>query len=205
MNKNEQPIPLSSIIILPRWMMIGGVTLSSASILAGIAMIVYAIAWDDSGSIGGWIGGAIGCIGGGGGALFGTLCDWRRRLPANVYLRYIHNDKVLPFYRKVFWPALVTLCIGLFIGCFVWNHRAIWHGLVQTSGILTFISGSMEAMRRHATRQARMVFALYADGVLEPGDTKAIDDARQKDKKFDKDVVTYLEISEKVSEFAAGL
>ena len=81
----------------------------------------------------------------------------------------------------------------------------IWHGMVQTSGILTFISGSIEVMRRHTTRQARAVFALYADGALEPEDTAAIDDAREKDEEFDADVVTYLEISEQVSEFAAGI
>jgi hypothetical protein len=205
MKANEQPIPLRSIIILPRWMMIGGVVISGACMLAGLVMIVYAIGWEEPGQLAGWIGGAVGCVLGGGGGLFGTLCDQKRRLPATVYLRYINNDKVAPMYRKVFWPALVVLCIGLIIGCFVWSSPVIWHGMVQTSGILTFISGSIEVMRRHTTRQARAVFALYADGALEPEDTAAIDDAREKDEEFDADVVTYLEISEQVSEFAAGI
>tara|TARA_R110002096_G_scaffold16264_29_gene55717 strand:+ start:373 stop:990 length:618 start_codon:yes stop_codon:yes gene_type:complete len=205
MKKNEQPIPLRSIIILPRWMMIGGVALASACMLAGIAMAVYAIGWEESGQRGGWIGSAIGCLFGGGGALLGTVCDWRRRLPATIYLRHINNDKVSPMYRKVFWPAVVACTISLFIGCFVWNNPLIWHGIVQTSGILLFISGTLEAMRRHTTRQARAVFAMYADGALEQEDTAAIDDARAKDAKFDDEVLTYLEISEKVTAFAAGI
>lgn len=204
MKKSEQPIPLRSIIILPRWMMIGGVALSGACILAGLVMIVYAVGLEESGKRVGWIGSAIGCVLGGGGGLVGTICDWKRRLPATVYLRYINNDKVSPMYRKVFWPALTVLVTGLVIGCFIWSHRVIWHGMVQTGGILTFISGSIEAMRRHTTGQARAVFALYADGALEQEDTAAIDDARAKDHKFDDHVLAYLEISEQVSEFAAG-
>ena len=206
MKKNEQPIPLRSIIILPRWMMIGGVVLSGGCMLAGLVMIVYAIGWEESGQRAGWIGGAVGCLFGGGGGLFGTLCDQKRRLPAPVYLRYyVNNDKPSPMYRKVFWPALVVFCIGVLLGCLFWNNRAIWQGIVQTSGILLFISGSIEAMRRHTTRQARAVFALYADGALEPEDTAAIDDARQKDAKFDDEVLTYLEISEQVTAFTAGV
>ena len=72
----------------------------------------------------------------------------------------------------------------------------IWQGVVLCSGLLTFLCGSIEAMRRHTTRQARAVFALYADGALELVDTAAIDDARAKDVKFDDEVVTYLELSQ---------
>ena len=206
MKKNQQPIPLRSIIVLPRWMLVSGVVISGACMLAGLVMLIYAIGWEEPGKKAGWIGGAVGCLFGGGGGLFGTLCDQKRRLPATVYLRYyVNNDKPTPMYRLVFWPALTVLCIGLLLGAFVWNHPAIWHGMVQTSGILTFISGTIEAMRRHTTRQARMVFALYADGALEPEDTAAIDDARQKDAKFDAEVVTYLEISEQVNDLAAGI
>ncbi len=205
MTKHNQPIPLRSITIVPRWLMISGVVLSGACILAGIVMSIYAIGWEEPGRRSGWIGGAIGCVLGGGGGLVGTLCDQNRRLPATVYLRYyINNDKATPMYRIVFWPALVVLCIGLIIGCLVWSHPVIWQGVVQWSGLLTFLSGSIEAMRRYTTRQARAVFALYADGALEPVDTAAIDDARAKDVKFDDAMVTYLELREQATALAAN-
>ena len=38
MTKHNQPIPLRSISMVPRWMMISGVVLSGACILAGIVM-----------------------------------------------------------------------------------------------------------------------------------------------------------------------
>lgn len=204
MKKQQQPIPLRSIVILPRWMMISGVALAAAIMLAGLYMLVYALGWTSGSEMGGWIGGAIGCLGGGAGALFGTLADWKRRLPATVYLRHLNNDEPAMMYRRVFWPALGVLAIGILLGCLVWNHQAVWQGVVQTSGILVFISGSIEIMRRHSTHQARAVFALYADGALDAEDTEAIDDARQKDEKFDEDVETYLEVSDRVRAFAAG-
>lgn len=203
MKKHEQPIPLRSIIIMPRWLMISGVVLGSAFILAGVALIVYAIGWCEGGAMGGWIGGGIGCLGGGIGGLCGTLCDWSRRMPAPTYLHQLRNDKPSAFYRKVFWPSLLVFVLGLLLAIFVWNHRAIWHGLVQPSGMLLFISGTIELMRRHTNQQARAVFALYADGALEPDDTAAIDDARQKDSKFDADVQAYLDISEQIKSLAS--
>lgn len=205
MKKQQQPIPLRSIIIMPRWMMVSGVAFSSACMLAGLVMLVYAIGWTSGSELGGWIGGAVGCIGGGAGALFGTLGDWKRRLPATVYLHHLNNDQPSVMYRRVFWPALTVLVIGLLLGTFVWNNRAVWHGLVQTGGILAFIGGSMEAMRRHSTHQARAVFALYADGALDEEDTEAIDDARQKNARFDAEVEAYLEVSDRVRALAAGI
>ncbi|MCA8976980.1 MAG: hypothetical protein KDC98_19810, partial [Planctomycetes bacterium] len=90
-----------------------------------------------------------------------------------------------------------ALVIGLVLGCF-WNHRVVWQGLVQTSAILGFIAGVIEASRRHSTRQAKAVFALYADGVLAAEDAAAIDDARQKDAKFDAEVRAWLELDDRL-------
>ena len=46
------------------------------------------------------------------GGLFGTLCDWRRRLPATVYLQHIHHDEPALMYRRAFKPAVVALVLG---------------------------------------------------------------------------------------------
>ena len=204
MKKQEQAIPLRSVIILPRWLMVGGVALGVACMLGGVGLIVFAFGWTEGGARYGALGGAFGCLIGGAGGLFGTLCDWRRRLPATIYLQHIHHDEPALMYRRAFKPAVVALVLGLVVGCFLWNNPAIWFGVVQPMGILSFISGVQEAIRRHSTQQARAVFALYADGVLEPEDTAAIEDARQKDPEFDADVLAYLQISKQVDAFALG-
>jgi hypothetical protein len=198
MKKNEPPIPVRSVVCLPRWLLVSAVALCSVLALGCIALIVWgAVMVDDTGGRwrlnGGGLGGLIGCAGG----LFGTLCDWRRRLPAPPLLQHLQHDTPLPFYRRVFWPALGVFLLGIVLGC-IWNERAIWHGIVQTGGMLAFLSGVMEAVRRHTTQQARALFALYADGALAPSDAAAIDDAIAKDPKFAEELRAYQAISEQV-------
>jgi len=84
----------------------------------------------------------------------------------------------------VFWPASVLFGVGVVCGL-VWGGPIFWHGCVQTGGMLAFISGSIEIVRRHVHRLASAVFTLYAEGQLDPADAAAIDDARGKDPKFD--------------------
>lgn len=187
---------------MPQWLIIAGVALSSACILVGMGLLAYAIGWAESDHVIGSIGGAIGCVIGGAGGLFGTLCDHNRRLPATIHLQLIHNDQVNHMYRVVFWPAVFCCATGLFLGFFVWNNPVIWHGIVQVSGILLFCSGSVEAARRHSTFRARAAFALYADGALLDEDTKAIDDARAKSAEFDAEIKAYLQISQQLSDWA---
>jgi len=200
MKKNDAPIPLRSIVCMPRWLMLGGVVLSGGCIAAGLGMVVYAIGWaEGAGAVGGSIGGAVGCIIGGAGGLFGTLNDWYRRLPATVYLQQVQHDEPHPMYRRAFWPALITLVVALTVAL-VFDIWAACYGLIQLGAIMTFISGTIEVMRRHSTRRARAVFALYADGMLEEHDTQAIDDTREKNASFDADVRAYLHISQQVDD-----
>ena len=203
MNKNAAPIPVRSVVVMPRWLMLGGVALSIALGLGCIGLMVWgAVMRDDTGGrwglIGGGFGGLIGCAG----ALYGTLNDWRRRLPATFLFRYLQNDRPNPFYR-VFWPALAAFVLGLGLAC-IWNSQVVWHGLVQTGGILAFCSGTIEVIRRHTKKQARALFALYADGALEPDDAAAIDDARRKDAGFDADVRAFQALGERVRELTGG-
>lgn len=183
MKWNEPPIPLRSIVCLPRWLMIGGVAISAACMIAGVVMAIYAFTCTSAGELGGWLGGAFGCLIGGAGGLFGTLADWRRRLPPQLLFTQLQHDRPSPFYR-VFWAALAAAIAGLVIACF-WSHRIVWHGLVQTGGILAFASGCQEAIRRHSNQKARAVFTLYADGMLAAEEAAAIDAARAQDPKFD--------------------
>ncbi|MCA8974767.1 MAG: hypothetical protein KDC98_08595, partial [Planctomycetes bacterium] len=93
MKRDAKPIPLQSIVCLPRWLMVLGVAISGAGMLAGVGFLVFAIGWAEGrNEVGGAIGAAVGCLFGGGGGLFGTLGDWRRRLPATVYLPMLKND-----------------------------------------------------------------------------------------------------------------
>ncbi|HEX5054784.1 MAG TPA: hypothetical protein VFZ65_23610 [Planctomycetota bacterium] len=195
MKKNDKPIPLQSVVYLPRWLMLGGVALSGACIAGGIVLAIVGLCTASGGALGGYLGGAVGCIVGGAGGLFGTLADWRRRLPATALFGYLKQDAPPPFYRRVFWPSLAVMLLGIALGL-VWNHRAIWHGLVQTGAMLAFCSGTIEAVRRHGHRRARAVFSLYADGALDAADAAAIDDARAKDARFDAEVLEFQRVSE---------
>jgi hypothetical protein len=202
MKKNEPPIPLRSVVCLPRWLMIGGVALSAACMLAGVVMAVYGSLTASGGALGGWLGGAFGCVIGGAGGLFGTLADWRRRLPAPLLFAQLQRDQALPFFR-VFWPALAAVIVGLVLACF-WDSRIVWHGLVQTGGILAFASGCQEAIRRHSNQKARAVFTLYADGMLDGADAAAIDDARKKDPKFDAAVQEFQRVAAELRRLGAN-
>ena len=198
MKKHEAPIPLRGIVCLPRWLMATGVSLSAACMLAGVWFLVAACVWAEGpDQLGSAIGAGLGCLGGGAGGMFGTLADWYRRLPAPVYLQHLRHDAPHPLYRRAFWPALLTLlaCLALALvyGWWPW----VWAPL-QASAILAFVAGTVEATRRHATRRARAVFALYADGALDAEDTAAIDDARRRDERFDRDVREYLAIDGEV-------
>ncbi|MEZ6036003.1 MAG: hypothetical protein R3F29_00895 [Planctomycetota bacterium] len=198
MKRSEPSIPLRTVSLLPRWLMLPLTVLSGAFMLIGLAMIVYGIGWaEGGGAIGGSIGGGIGCLIGGAGGLFGTLRDWSRRLPAQAILWHVRNDQVMPGYRRMFRPALGAFAVGVVLWLCGLPAPA-WAALMQTGGILAFISGSQEAMRRHTARQAHATFALYADGALDPDDRAAIDDARQKDAKFDQELREWLAISEQL-------
>ncbi len=197
MKTNETPIPVRSVVCLPRWLMSASVTLCLVLLLGCLAFVVYGIGWVEEpgrrwGAIGGGLGGAIGCLGG----LYGTLNDWYRRLPATALLWHVQNDAPLPFYRRVFWPSLAAFGLGLILLCFC--ERVVWQPFLHVGGMLAFMSGGMELIRRHTTRQARALFAVYSDHTLEPADAAAIDDARRKDAKFDAEVRAFQELGERL-------
>jgi hypothetical protein len=202
MKKNEPPIPVRSVVILPRPLMWISVGVCSALALGCVGLIVWGLVFAEGrdarwGAAGGGLGGLIGCAGG----LFGTLRDWHRRLPATQLLRHVRHDAPLPFYRRAFWPALALFVAGVAAGC-VWHERAIWQGVVQPAGMIAFLSGGMELIRRHTTRQARTLFVLYVDGTLAAEDRAAIDDARAKDPAFDAEVHAWQRVGEQVQQLA---
>lgn len=203
MKKGEATIPLHSVIILPRWLMLGATILSGSCALAGAGLIAWGLATARGHQLGGWIGAGLGCLIGGAGGVFGTLRDWQRRLPAPLVFAHLKQDAPSPFYRRVFWPALAVTILTLILGL-IWGHWHWWRGFLQTGAMLAFVSGSMEAMRRHTTRQARTVFALYADGLLDAADTAAIDDARRKNPTFDGEVTAFQSIAAKVAQMTGA-
>jgi hypothetical protein len=195
--KNDKPIPVRSVCILPRWLMLASVGVCSTLLLLCLGLVVYGIGWVDEpgrrwGAIGGGLGGAIGCLGG----LYGTLCDWRRRLPASWLFAQLQHDRPLLFYRRVFWPAAIAFALGL--GLLPWCERFVWQPFLQGGGMLASMSGGMELIRRHSVKLARALFALYADGALVAEDAAAIDDARRKDAAFDAEVRAFQALGERV-------
>ena len=199
MKKGSVPIPLASVVVLPRAVMIGGVVLSAGCIVAGFVLLGYGIATASGAALGGYLGGALGCIFGGAGGLFGTLCDWKRRVTAPLLFAYLQQDRPSLLFRRVFWPAVVLCAIGVVAGL-TWGGPLAWHGGVQTGGMLAFMSGTTEAIRRHLHRLASAIFTLYAEGVLDPVDAAAIDDARAKNPDFDAAVRRHQELILRLAE-----
>jgi hypothetical protein len=203
MKTNEPLIPVRSVVLLPRWLLIASIALCSVLGLGCIGLMVWGAVMVDHpggrwGLIGGGFGGLIGCAGG----MFGTLRDWRRRLPPPPLLRHLLHDAPMPFYRYTFWPAVAATIVGLALLPFC--ERVAWQPFLQTGGILAFCSGGAELIRRHTTKQARALFALYADGALEPADANAIGEAIAKDPAFAEELRAYRAISEQVRRLASG-
>ena len=196
--KKEPPIPLRSVSSISPAMRMFGIVVSSLCMAGGVALVVYAVVMAPTdrriGWYGGWLGGAFGCLIGGLGGLLGTLADSRRRMPAPILFAQLRHDQPTLFYRRVFWPCLALTAVCLVVGA-LFGHWHLLQGFLQTSAILAFTAGCQEASRRHSTRLARSVFALYADGVLDPADAAAIDDARAKDPKFDAAVREYQQLA----------
>lgn len=199
MKKNATPIPVRSVVCLPRWLMVGSVGTCGLLMAACFGGVVYGIGWVEGPGRWGWIGGCLGGAGGCAGGLYGTLCDWRRRLPAPALLAHLQHDEPSQFYRRVFWPALAAAALGLalLLGD---APRWAWQGLLHPGGMLALMSGGMECIRRHTTTRARALFALYADGALDAADMAAIDGARQQDAKFDAEVRAWQQVGARVQE-----
>ncbi|MCU0862418.1 MAG: hypothetical protein MUC36_01380 [Planctomycetes bacterium] len=202
MNKNELPIPVRSVCILPRWVVRTSVAVCAVLLLFCLGIVVYGLGWIDEparrwGAIGGGLGGAGGCLGG----LYGTLSDWRRRLPAAQLFAHLQHDRPLLLYRRVFRPAVIAFALGL--GLLPWCERFVWQPFVHVGGMLAFLSGGMELIRRHTAKQAHALFALYADGALSEEDAAAIDDARRKDAAFDAEVRAFQALGERVRQLTS--
>jgi hypothetical protein len=200
MRTNEPPIPVRSVVGLPRWFMVTVVAVCAVLAIGCLALVVWGVFFVDGPfwrARGGWVGGGLGGLVGCAGGLCGTLADWRRRIPAPPLLRHVQHDAPLPFYRRAFRPALALFALGVVAGS-VWPERAIWQGVVHPAGMIVFLAGTLELVRRHTTKQARVLFALYADGALTAEDRAAIDDARAKDPAFDAEVRAWQRIDERV-------
>lgn len=203
MKKLEPPIPLRSVVGIPRWLFWSSTVASGACVLAGVVLIVYGVCVANASELGGWLGGGFGCAIGGAGGLFGSLRDWHRRMPAPVVFSCLQPDEPSAFHRRVFRPAVIVFVSALALGL-VFDHWRWWFGFLQTSAVLAFVSGATEAARRHTARQARAVFALYADGLLDPAEAAAIDDARAKDPAFDRALAEHQRIAAAVRRLANG-
>jgi hypothetical protein len=177
---------------LPRWLMLASVTLCGLLLAGSLGLMGYGLCFAPRDQLVVWLGAGAGTAIGAGGGLFGTLCDHYRKLPVQVLWQCLRQDRPMPFFR-VFWPATAMAAVGAVV-LLADGHRALWQGLLQTGSMLALMSGGMEAIRRHTHRQAQVVFALYADGTLDPVDATAIDDLRRRDARFDTAVRAWQEL-----------
>ncbi|MFY9342494.1 MAG: hypothetical protein WAT39_08385 [Planctomycetota bacterium] len=118
----------------------------------------------------------------------GALGLWRlmrrltRGLTAPQLLLHLQNERSLLVYR-IFMPvslSMLALGIGLSVA-----HPAQPSSLVMTGAMFSCLWGGLEWFRRSARRRARILFTLYAEGLLEPAETAAVDAERRQSPAFD--------------------
>jgi hypothetical protein len=181
MKANEPLIPLAGVRLVPHsliramlWVGIGIAAIAMAMLLHGLiagelvrtgkqALIGFGIAIYVCGS-----------------AMLATRSDRRPRATAPLLWKHLQPRPPLPIGRFVVMFLLVVAVLGLTSG---WE-LALRVG-VPSAGILAGALAYATLYQRQMHRQATVLFALYADGVLDAAATAAIDDARQKDPAFD--------------------
>jgi len=181
MKTNEPLIPLAGVCMVPRNLMramfrvgIAFALIATMMILGGLiagelervlqqALVTYGIAAYA------WVT-----------AMFSSRSDRRPRVTAPLLWKHLQPRPPLPVRTIVVVFVLVVLAAGLVGG---WE-LALRIGVPGT-GMLAGALGYVVLHRRQMHRQATVVFALYADGVLDADATAAIDDARAKDAGFD--------------------
>lgn len=185
--KRDTLIPIRSVVLLPTWAIRGGHAVAATVMAAGLVLAAHGLATADGQELLGWLGAAVGCLGGGGGAFAGVWFAARARLPAPRLWQAMQRTEPLSFYRRLFAPGLVLTVVGLIVGVGL-DSAPVRHGLLQPAAIVTTLAGMLEWERRHNLAAARALFALYADGALAADDAAAIDDARAKVPAFDAEV-----------------
>ena len=190
----QKYLSIASVTVMPRAVYVLASSLAWLTIVAGAILCLWASFGADTGRIvGGW-GGGLGCALGGLGALYGTKKDWQRRPNPVLLLHHLQGRSIVPMARIWFWNALLVLVIGLVL-MLCGQPKALWLSPVFMGSIWMVCAAFLRAMHAHLLRRARAVFTLYAEGVLEPADAVAIDDARAKNPDFDRAVREHQKIN----------
>jgi hypothetical protein len=200
MKTGAPPIPLASVAMFPRALSAAALAIGALGVATTGAIAVGAGA--------GWLdaprdGERIGLVVTFAASLFGLALGWL--LPR---LRVRPRDLFAHVQRPARWsPPAVLLALvsgalpavaaaGALCG---WGSRAMIMTAVNC-GIVAAIAGGIGLVRRHLHRQAIAVFALYAEGALDPADARAIDAARAMDPAFDAAVLEHQRITGLVAE-----
>ena len=180
--KDDEPlIPLVGVRRVPHrlmrvlfWVGIGVAAIAMAMLLYGLLAGELARVWPQA-SVGFFVA-IYACAT----ALLAARSDRKPSVPAPLLWKHVQPRPPLPMGWFVMVFALVVVVIGMASG---WE-RALRVGVPGT-GILAGALAYAAFYQRQMHRQATVLFALYADGVLDAETTAAIDDARQKDPAFD--------------------
>jgi hypothetical protein len=200
MKADAVPIPLTSIPLFPRWLASVAVALGTLGVLLAIGTVAAIAA--------GWVGVPRGeqlagmLVTLGASLLSFVLAWWLRRACVRAKSLFAHVQRGSP--RPVF---LVLLMLA---GCFLLASLAAgaWWGwgerqmamLVVDAAVVAATASGLEAVRRRLHQQAVAVFAVYAEGALDPADARAIDAERASDPAFDQALREYVRINALVRE-----
>lgn len=209
MKTDQKPIPLASVVMFPPWFRTFTIGIGTAGVLMAIVTVIAVATGAVEPPQGERLAGMLVTLGA---SLFAFFLAWalpRARIrPQNLFL---HIRKRAPASRPpsrarglLILFAIAALVVGTAGTCYGWGSRQMAMTVVN-SLLLVAIVGSLGAVTRHLHRQAIAVFAVYAEGSLDPADAHAIDAARAADPAFDAAVRDYLRINALVVEQVRSL
>jgi hypothetical protein len=124
---------------------------------------------------------------------------WTRGLTAPQLLLHLQNERPLLVYR-IFMPvSLAMLAIGIWLTLASPGRPS---SLLMTGTMFGCLWGGLEWFRRSARRRARILFTLYAEGVLEPAEAAAVDAERRQSPAFDAAVRSFQQWNAAVAELS---
>lgn len=194
--KPTELIPLANVQLVPRGIVLGLYAAAALFTVAALALVGYGLLAGElehvlkQAGISLFVAVYAGII-----AVVTARSDRRSRMTAPLVFAHVRPPAPLPV--RAF--ALAFACAVVMTGLLSGWEQALRLG-VEGSGMLGGLWLYVVLYRRSMHRQATVLFTLYADGLLDPASTTAIDDARQRDPAFDAAVREHQRVSALVTE-----
>lgn len=209
MNPTARPIPLASVVVYPPWLPKFAFVTGALGGFGVLTLLVAIAAGWQAAPQGAQLAAVLVTLAATGLLLAFAWALPRARIRPQHLFRYVQPKSPRPSRApgRRFRSATIVAAAALVV---LLAFLALWAGPGLDLGpraiattivnvVLVFATiGFAASVRRHQHRQAIALFALYAEGVLDPEATRTIDEARAADPAFAAAVCDYLRIHDQV-------